>query len=114
MSKDVFVVPEIATRRGSSTVNELAERWGCESQLIYRRIRRERIRAFKVGGLWRIPQEEIDRIESIGPVVDENGVPVDDIERHIAEVIAKAPPLTDAQRIRISALLLTGSTGGAA
>jgi excisionase family DNA binding protein len=107
------VVPEKPTRRASSTVNELAARWGCEPQLIYRRIRRGNIRAFKVGALWRIPADEVARIEAIGPVVDEDGNPTDDIEAHIAALVAQAPPLTDEQRIRISALLLTG-TGGAA
>ena len=85
------VLPEF-TRRKSSTVNELAARWGCDPQLVYRRLRRGHIRAFKVGGLWRIPREEIDRIEATGPIVnDEDGRPVDDIEASIAALVAKAP-----------------------
>ena len=60
------MLPEF-TRRKSSTVNEVAAHWRCDPQLIYRRIRRGHIRAFKVGGLWRIPADEIDRIEATGP-----------------------------------------------
>jgi excisionase family DNA binding protein len=88
------VLPETLTRRKSSTVNELAADWDCDPQLIYRRIRRGKIRAFKVGGLWRIPPDEVDRIEATGPLVDEYGQPVvDDIEASIAALVAAAPPL---------------------
>jgi len=106
----VVVLPEF-TRRTSSTVNEVAARWGCDPQLVYRRLRRGYIRAFKVGGLWRIPTEEIDRIEATGPVVNGDGQPVDVLEASIAALVAEAPPLSDRQRIRISALLLTGNGG---
>jgi excisionase family DNA binding protein len=107
------VLRESPTRRQSFTVNDLAARWDCDPQLIYRRIRRGHIRAFKVGNLWRIPVDEVDRIEATEPVVDEDGQPTDDIEASIAALVAQAPPLTDEQRIRLSAWLLTGNGGAA-
>ena len=110
---DPVVVPPEFTRRKSYTVNEVAAHWGCDPQLIYRRLRRGYIRGFKAGGLWRIPAEEVARIEAIGPIVNEHGQPVDDIEVSIARLVAEAPPLTDEQRIRLSALLLIGNGGAA-
>ena len=108
------MLPESLTRRKSISVNELADRWNCDPQIIYRRIRRKNIRAFKVGGLWRIPPDEVDRIEDTGPLVDEYGQPVvDDIEASIAALVAAAPTLSDRQRIAISAMLLTGNGGAA-
>ena len=89
---DPVVVPPEFTRRKSFTVNEVSDRWGCDPQLVYRRIRRGHIKAFKVGALLRIPADEIDRIEATGPIVnDEDGRPVDDIEASIAALVAKAP-----------------------
>jgi excisionase family DNA binding protein len=106
-------VSETFTRPASFTVNQLADHFGCEPQLIYRRIRRGKIRAFKVGALWRIPVDEVARIEATGPVIGEDGTPTDDIEAYISALVAQAPPLTDEMRIRISAMLLTGTGGGA-
>jgi hypothetical protein len=104
-------VPETSTLRAGSTVNELAARWLCEPQLIYRRLRRGEIAAFKVCALWRIPADEVARIEATGPVIGEDGKPTDDVEAYISALVAQAPLLTDEQRIRISALLLTGKAG---
>ncbi len=106
------VAPRTPSIRTSLSVNELADRWHCDPQLVYRRIRRNDIHAFKIGFLWRIPAEEVTRLEALGPVVNSDGQPVDDVEASISALVAASPPLTDQQRIRISALLLTGNGNG--
>ena len=54
MSEDVY------------TVDELAERWKCSRDALYDMLRRKSLRAFKVGGHYRISAAEVARHESGG------------------------------------------------
>lgn len=46
------------------TVEGLAERWMCSTDLIYDLLRKKKLKAFKVGSSWRISAKEVDRFEN--------------------------------------------------
>ncbi len=45
------------------TVAELAERWKCKARAVYAPIRAERLKAFTVGGQYRVTLAEVKRYE---------------------------------------------------
>lgn len=50
----------------SYTIYELAEAWHCSWKTVWRMIRRERVKAFKLNGTWRIKHEERVKVEQSG------------------------------------------------
>lgn len=46
------------------TVESLAERWVCSTDLIYDLLRKKKLKAFKVGSAWRITAAEVHRFEN--------------------------------------------------
>lgn len=46
------------------TVQEVADRWRCDYQVVARMARQRKIPAFKVGRLWRIPLAAVQERES--------------------------------------------------
>lgn len=46
------------------SVAQLAKRWNCSVSMIRKLIKSNRLRAFRVGELWRIATEEVERYES--------------------------------------------------
>ena len=45
------------------TVEELAVRWRCSHDVLYDMLRQKKLRAFKLGGHYRISAAEVDRHE---------------------------------------------------
>ena len=61
-------------------VKEVADMFGVSSQAIRNMIDREELKAVKIGGSYRIPQKEIDRlIEPIADIIETVEIPVNDI-----------------------------------
>jgi hypothetical protein len=52
----------------------LAERWVCSEAHVYNLVRRGEVMGFKAGRVWRVPLEEIARVE--------RGEPVNNDRRH--------------------------------
>jgi len=48
------------------TVTELAERWRCGTDSIYRMIRSGKLKAFKIGQDYRIKESEVEKYEEGG------------------------------------------------
>lgn len=46
------------------TVERLAERWSCSTDVIYELLRKRELKGFKVGKAWRISAANIDRFEN--------------------------------------------------
>lgn len=46
------------------TVDDLAERWKCSRDALYDMLRKKKLRAFKVGGHYRISAAEVARHEN--------------------------------------------------
>ena len=46
------------------TVERLAERWSCSTDVIYELLRSRKLRGFKVGKAWRISAANVDRFEN--------------------------------------------------
>jgi len=60
-------------------VKEVADMFGVSSQAIRNMIDREELKAVKIGGSYRIPQKEIDRlIEPIADIIEIVEMPVND------------------------------------
>ncbi len=61
-------------------VKDVADMFGVSSQAIRNMIEREELKAVKIGGSYRIPQKEIDRlIEPIADIIEVDEMPVNDI-----------------------------------
>ncbi len=45
------------------TIEDLATRWNCSSQMVYQMLLNKKLKGFRVGKLWRIPRAEIEKIE---------------------------------------------------
>ena len=58
------------TENAVYTVEGLAERWLCSTDLIYDLLRKKKLKAFRVGSSWRISAKEVDRLEN--PNEEEN------------------------------------------
>jgi len=54
---------------------EVAARWACSRGHVYRMLRSREVRGFKVGKDWRIPADEVDRIESGASTVPVGNAP---------------------------------------
>jgi excisionase family DNA binding protein len=78
------------------TVKEFAFQTHTQVQVIYRLCRRGVVPSYKVGGAVRIPAEAVEALRS-------TGLPPREV--YLAELLAKAPPLTPEQIDRLSALL---------
>lgn len=46
------------------TVETLAQRWCCSSDIIYDLLRTRKLKGFKVGSSWRISPEAVDHFEN--------------------------------------------------
>ena len=46
------------------TVETLAERWCCSTDVIYDLLRKRKLKGFKLGSAWRISTREVDRFEN--------------------------------------------------
>lgn len=68
----------MATETTVLTVKELAYRWRVSTDRIYEMVKSKRIKAFKVGGGWRIPLSAVEKFEdpSVPPVTNAKGKPV--------------------------------------
>ncbi|MEQ8588604.1 MAG: helix-turn-helix domain-containing protein [Thalassobaculaceae bacterium] len=66
------------TENTSLTVQEVADRWRCDYQVVARMARQRKIAAFKVGRLWRIPLSAVKEHESCNSIsnsTEESGQP---------------------------------------
>ncbi|OZF44280.1 helix-turn-helix domain-containing protein [Rhodococcus sp. 14-2470-1a] len=90
------------------SIQEVAERVGKHERTIRGYIEEGRLKAYRVGprGRYRIKPADVEAMFSTEPKAVET---TDDVADHVARVLASAPPLTDAQRDRITSLLRTGS-----
>lgn len=46
------------------TVERLAERWSCSTDVIYELLRKRELKGFKVGKAWRISAANVNRFEN--------------------------------------------------
>ena len=50
----------------SMTIDSLAERWECHRDTVVRLIQARRLVAFKIGRVWRVTFESVERFEANG------------------------------------------------
>jgi hypothetical protein len=96
MSSPAISVDAQPIPRGIS-IREFARSQSMAEQSVRRRVGSGEIPSYKVAGARRIPLSYIEQLQRGDPV-----------EAAIERIVAAAPPLTDDQRNRISALLRTG------
>lgn len=46
------------------TVDQLAARWSCSTDVVYDLLRKKQLKGFKLGAAWRITAKEVDRFEN--------------------------------------------------
>ena len=49
------------------TVDQLASRWSCSTDVVYDLLRKRKLRAFKIGAAWRITAKAVDDFENTEP-----------------------------------------------
>lgn len=52
---------------------QIAKRWGCSSTLIYDLLAAGKLRGFRLGKLWRVSADEVERYENAPPAPPEGG-----------------------------------------
>jgi excisionase family DNA binding protein len=87
------------------SIRDVCDRYGLSEKTVRRKVKAGLLDAYRCGP--RLLKLDADEVEAalMRPAADG----ADDIEAAIARIISAAPPLTDDQRNRISALLRTGS-----
>jgi excisionase family DNA binding protein len=85
------------------TIREFARINNISESTARRYVNSGRIASYKVGGSRRIRVEDAAALQAGEP---------NDVEAAIARLVSAATPLTDGQRISISAALLLGRSGG--
>lgn len=78
------------------TYAQVAQRTGLSKKTLYRRVADGTLTAYTVGGQTRFHEADVAAMFTRRAA---------DVTEHVARIVAAAPPLTDAQRAQIAALL---------